>query len=169
MKRLKLIFVVVIFSFCFVNAKSQINSSVDKIRTIRLLETTFQQIETMFGEQTVRDPNRIWKYKTADGEINISFSDGRCTVVMGQTHKDFGWKVPAGRVQEITYYPRHPKTPKKYGIDLTGLPFDRVSDSADAKQYFNEVSGEYYGVNSKGQIEEIVFVPKQTQSNLKCK
>ena len=166
--KLKALYIISILVVCNIGAIAQGGSLLQRIHSIKLLETTDKEIEATFGKPKKEGPGQIWKYEVGEGDLDITFTDGRCVTSM-LTGALIGWKVPAWRVQEVAFSPRQPISPKKLGVRLNDFEVRAIEDSKYAKEYFNKNKGEYYILNSSGNVEDIILIPALGQHNLRCK
>jgi len=125
-------------------------AELDKARTIKLLESTSEDIKRLFGESEDADYDSI---STEALDIDITYSTGDCS---GEYEE---WNVPEGKVTEIDVSFGKPVKPQDLGIDLS--KFENIGESvlkSFANIYYDKAKGIIY-IFSKGGITDIDFVP----------
>ncbi len=64
---------------------SQKREVFEKIRQIKVLKSTREDVLQLLGRPTNDETNDIWSYRVEAGEIDISFTNGKCISVRRST------------------------------------------------------------------------------------
>jgi hypothetical protein len=140
-----------------------------KLRQIKPLITTKQEVEKLFNYPKVTDAYEgIWSnsvdYKLKEGELSISYSQGRCS----ETNKDNGYDVAKDVVIDVDLYLKKEVSISALSLDLSNFEKTEISDLPNLFTYRNEDLGEYYN-GSLEKIRDIHFFPSKEQEKLACK
>lgn len=139
-----------------------------KIHSVEIFAADSSTIRQIFGDPSHSMERLIWTYKLKQGEIDITFTDGECRTDTNGAMTTKGWRVPKGKVQEITFYPRKRDSPTRMGFAMADFTSVKVEDSPGALEFYSEDQGITLFISSKGKLESITYSAKKSQDRLKC-
>ncbi len=161
-----IVFFLAACSFAF--AQSPL-AELDKVRQIKLLESTREDVKKIFGDDDEESEGN--HYSTEDFRIRFSYASGDCS-----EEDEEEWNVAEGKVTEINVIIRDSDNSKDLKIDLSKLERikkyedeedDAEDDDADDYVYYDQEKGISYGV-SDGEIVNIKFTPPETNYPALC-
>ena len=153
---LSIIFCLSICGFTFAQSPYP---ELDKIKQIKLLESTREDVKRIFADY----PFSLDDFVPADNAtIHIEYSTGNCS------DKDEEWNIPQDIVTQITLVFRSPLKPEVLGVDLSKLIKEKQFKNLEkAFVYHNKSEGIAYDVD-QGEIEGITFKPGKENYRLLC-
>lgn len=145
-----------------------------KLKQIKLLTTTRQEVEKLFDSPKVTDTyewdgRKVIEYKLKEGELTIVYSRGKCS----ETNKE-GYDVDKDVVIDLDMNLKKDISISELKLDLNGFDRTEIYDLPGVFEYRNENLGEYYAANEfykdgSKKIRKIQFFSSKSQENLKCK
>jgi|ERR1044072_1002067 hypothetical protein len=166
--KVKLFFI--IFLVLLVNSATAQNLLwLSKMKEIVLLKSTRADVRRILGEPDDHKDDGLEYIGFEGGRFTVLYTTGTCLTKNENNRKViYGWLVPEGTVQQISFTPNKALKPKKLPIRFEGFTSYKVSDVPDSIIYENDTLGIDYGTY-KGKIDKITFRPANKLYNLKCK
>lgn len=158
---MKKLFVLVVFCLstgAFVPAQSAL-PELEKIKQIKLLESTREDIEKIFGQVENLGEDAVY---TDNAIILFFFATGNCSDEFEE------WNVSKDKVTEIYMIVEGEISPADLRIDLSKL--DRISNFAERKDvfvYYDKTKGISYATSVK-EISHIKFIPSEDKYPALC-
>lgn len=152
---------IVIFTLFTLTGDSTGQTLLEKIRQIKVLESTLQDAENLFGKSDEKNFQKVYYYEQIkEGNLILGYSSGNCS-----SRQNEGWNVPENTIIRILFYPAKKKSFSALGIDKKKLK--KVYDES-YQIYSNEDEGVTYEVQS-GKVKSIEYNPTSKYDYLKCK
>lgn len=152
---ISIVFCLAMSGFAFAQSRLP---ELDKIKQIKLLESTREDVKRIFGE----DDSRENAFYTENAIILFFYSGGNCS------NDGEEWNVPEDKVTEIYMVIEETVKPADLGIDLSKL--DKVSPFGDLENifiYYDKVKGISYATSDK-EISHIKFFPSEENYPALC-
>lgn len=131
----------------------------EKVKKIKLLESTRDDVKKIFSDKDEESEDD--EYSTDELDIEISYSEGKCSEDSGEV-----WNVPEGKVTRIVIRFDGEVTPQDLKLDLS--KFERITkfedeEDDDAEEitdyiYYDKDKGVGYEI-SNGEVDKIKFIP----------
>ncbi len=165
MKNLVIVAVFCLAMCSFASAQSSF-PELDKVKKIKLLESTRADVKKIFGEYN--KDSEGGSYSTDNVIIRISYSSGDCS-----DDSDENWNVAEGLVTEIFVQLDISITPKDLKINLSKLERMKRSDDDDDDDdddeyiYYDKEKGISYEI-SDGEVSYVKFIPPEKNYPALC-
>lgn len=147
-----------------------------KLRKIKVLKTTREDIEKLFGHPQITYVfqghfTNLVEYKLKEGQLSIAYSLGKCSEI---NKPGYGYDVAKDVVIDVDLDLEKTVDISKLQIDSSDFDKAEISDIVGVFTYRNESIGEYYTIgeyhkDNKKELRNIQFFPSENQENLACK
>lgn len=130
----------------------------EKVRQIKVLESTLKDVEKLFGKPDIKRSQSISNYLD-EGSLHIDYATGTC-----DSKHNLGWNVSRETILRIIFQPSKKKSFSAHKIDQTKLK--KVYDES-YQIYSDETEGITYEVQL-GKVQSFEYNPTSKQDFLKC-
>lgn len=167
-KRLPTVFVVIL-ALCGISVAQISDDLLEKIKQIKLLASTRDQVKQVFNEYEASDDDyHNQTFSNDDLEITVYYSSGNCTDDEEDDDAREVWNVAEWLVTRIEIEPSEPFKAEDLKTDLSKFRKElRFSDREDSFVYHSKSLGLALFVNEDG-VERIVYFPPSSQSRKVC-
>lgn len=167
MRKINLLFSLVIVFFLYFSAKGEESSWYRKLKQIKPLISSKQDIERIFASPKIRrtfedDEIEFVLYETSEGKFTVEYSTSKCSSNNKKTYN-----VEKGIVIRIIFFPKKEEKLSKFKVDKKLLIKTREGDDP-AWHYVNDKFGVDFSV-IKGKVIDVKFYPSSSYDYLKCK
>jgi hypothetical protein len=145
-----------------------------KLRQIKLMETTRQEIEKLFDNPRVIDTSDGWsgrgvEYRLKEGELDVTYSLGKC---VGKT--EYVYDVEKDVITDLHLNLKKFVNISALSLDLRNFEKTEIYDIRGVFEYRNEDTGEQYMTSEyfrdgSIQIRSLEIFPSARQESLACK
>jgi hypothetical protein len=154
--------------FCCVFASAQPLPELEKVRQIKLLEHTWEDVQKILAEYKLKpQDHRVYvdTFVTENTEIEVYYSEGKCDL----GDENFaGWNVAEWLVEEIEITPKKKIQLKELGLNLSKFKKEnRYINNKVPKLYYNQETGITL-VSKNNEVETITILPPQKHLSNLC-
>ncbi len=147
-----------------------LSDSVAKVRQIKLLESTREDVKRILREyEATDDADHYQTFSNDDLTIEVKYSSGICSEDSDEEDASEIWGVREWTVTRIEIEPTEPIALRNAGLNLTTYKKDpRFPDDTDSLVFHNKAVGIAVKTREDG-IENLIFFPPRAHTDKLCR